>query len=171
MKKIPFSRSVESWHAYPYSTCRQVEISFFGMPQIAHFQVEKWKSSLAPWDTLPPLGRYAPSQRLCPPKCLAHYATVSRHIAFRVLAFFVRRSSFHPFNDFQETAAGVFFFKKKCPFPLEASIHGSPQNFLSLTLHISTSSFNLYQPSVFILSLSLSLSLQEYYDTLLQVVP
>ena len=24
-----------------YSTCRQVEISFLGMPQIAHFQVEK----------------------------------------------------------------------------------------------------------------------------------
>ena len=46
MKKIPFSRSVESWHAHPYSTCRQVEISFLGMPQIAHFQVEKLKSSL-----------------------------------------------------------------------------------------------------------------------------
>ena len=49
MKNIPFSRSVESWHAYPYSTCRQVKISFLGMPQIAHFQVEKWKSSL-PWE-------------------------------------------------------------------------------------------------------------------------
>ena len=49
MKKIPFSRSVESWHAYPYSTCRQVKISFLGMPQIAHFQVEKWKSSLS-WE-------------------------------------------------------------------------------------------------------------------------
>ena len=45
MKKIPFSQLVESWHAYPYSTCRQVKISFLGMPQIAHFQVEKWKSS------------------------------------------------------------------------------------------------------------------------------
>ena len=55
MKKIPFSRSVELWHAYPYSTCRQVKISFLGMPQIAHFQVEKWKSSL-PWEGwhLPP---------------------------------------------------------------------------------------------------------------------
>ena len=79
-KKIPFSRSVESWHAYPYGTCRQVEISFLGMPQIAHFQVEKLKSSI-PWEggppshTLPPLGRYAPSQRLCPPNVLAHYAT------------------------------------------------------------------------------------------------
>ena len=40
------------------------------MPQIAHFQVENWKSSLAwgggggdtpPSHTLPPLGRYAPS--------------------------------------------------------------------------------------------------------------
>ena len=30
-----------SIQAYPYSTCRQVEISFLGMPQIAHFQVEK----------------------------------------------------------------------------------------------------------------------------------
>ena len=81
MKKIPFSRSVESWHAYPYSTCRQVKISFLDMPQIAHFQVEKWKSSL-PWEgghpPHPPparslrslgLGRFAPSQRLCPPKC------------------------------------------------------------------------------------------------------
>ena len=83
MKKIPFSRSVESWHAYPYSTCRQVKISLLGMPQSAHFQVEKWKSSL-PWEggppsrTLPPLGRYAPSglvaslpRKDCapPPKC------------------------------------------------------------------------------------------------------
>ena len=49
MKKVPFSQSVESWHAYPYSTCRQVEISFLGMPQIAHFQVEKWKRSLV-WE-------------------------------------------------------------------------------------------------------------------------
>ena len=54
MKNIPFSRSVESWHAYPYSTCRQVQISFLGMPQIAHFQVEKWKSSL-PWEGGHPL--------------------------------------------------------------------------------------------------------------------
>ena len=53
MKNIPFSRSVESWHAYPCSTCRQVKISFLGMPQIAHFQVEKWKSSL-PWEGGPP---------------------------------------------------------------------------------------------------------------------
>ena len=48
------------------------------MPQIAHFQVEKWKSSL-PWEgghTLPLLGRYAPSQRLRLPNVLAHYATV-----------------------------------------------------------------------------------------------
>ena len=43
------------------------------MSQIAHFQVEKWESSL-PWEggggTPPPpqLGRYAPSQRLRPPK-------------------------------------------------------------------------------------------------------
>ena len=53
MKKIPFSRSAESLQAYPYSTCRQVEMSFLGMPQIAHFQVEKWKSSL-PWEGGPP---------------------------------------------------------------------------------------------------------------------
>ena len=74
-KKIPFFRSVESWHAYPYSTCRQVEISFLGMPQIAHFQVEKWKSSLlwegghppptpSPARSLRSLARIAP-----PPKC------------------------------------------------------------------------------------------------------
>ena len=76
MKKIPSSRSVESWHAYPYSTCRQVEISFLGMPQIAHFQVEKWKSSL-PWEGGHPLplGRHAPSQRLRPPNVLPYYAT------------------------------------------------------------------------------------------------
>ena len=67
MKKKTFSRSVESWHAYPYSTCRQVEISFLGMPQIAHFQVEKWKKlpsvggGTPPSHTLPPLGRYTPS--------------------------------------------------------------------------------------------------------------
>ena len=46
------------------STCRQVEISFLGMPQIAHFQVEKWKCSL-PWEgghrsaLHPPPARYA----------------------------------------------------------------------------------------------------------------
>ena len=48
------------------------------MPQIAHFQVEKLKSSPHP----PParslrslgLGRFAPSQRLRPPNVLAHYA-------------------------------------------------------------------------------------------------
>ena len=83
-----------SWKTYPfpgrsnrdtlthYSTCRQVQISFLGMPQIAHFQVEKWKSSL-PWEGTHPLphppparslrslglGRFAPSQKLCPPKC------------------------------------------------------------------------------------------------------
>ena len=66
-KKYPFPLSVESWHAYPYNTCRQVKISFLGMPQIAHFQVEKWKSLVAS----------LPSQRLCPPppNVLAHYAT------------------------------------------------------------------------------------------------
>ena len=53
-------------------TCRQVV-----KPQIAHFQVEKWKSSL-PWEGDPPppspLGRYAPSglvaslpRKDCPP--------------------------------------------------------------------------------------------------------
>ena len=71
-----------------YSTCRQVEISFLGMPQIAHFQVEKWKSSL-PWQGETPLpnppparslrslglGRFASSQRLRPPNVLPHYAT------------------------------------------------------------------------------------------------
>ena len=91
MKNIPFSRSVESWHAYPYSTCRQVEISFLGMPQIAHFQVEKWKTlptvggGRPPSHTLPPLGRYAPLGLVAslprkdivppPPNVLAHYAT------------------------------------------------------------------------------------------------
>ena len=33
-----------SIQAYPYSTCRQVEMSFLGMPQIAHFQVENEKA-------------------------------------------------------------------------------------------------------------------------------
>ena len=84
-KKIPFSRSVESWHAYPYSsTCRQVEISFLGMPQIAHFQVEKWKSSL-PWEgghppspsvaTLPRAWSLRSLAKIAPPNVLAHYAT------------------------------------------------------------------------------------------------
>ena len=92
MKKIPFSRSVETWHAYPYSTCRQVKISFLGMPQIAHFQVENEK---APYrgrgdtHTLPPLGHYAPSglvaslprKDCAPPNVLAHYATgIEKHV-------------------------------------------------------------------------------------------
>ena len=66
-------------------------MSFLGMPQIAHFQVEKWKSSL-PWEgghpppTLPPLGRYAPSQMFWlitpllgapPPNALTHGTPLS----------------------------------------------------------------------------------------------
>ena len=50
------------------------EISFLCMPQIAHFHVEKWKSSLPhppPARLLRSLGlsRFAPSQRSRPPKC------------------------------------------------------------------------------------------------------
>ena len=75
MSKIPFSRSVESWHAYPYSTCRQVEISFLGMPQIAHFQVEIWKSSLA-WE-----GGHPP-----PTPSLRSVATLLRAWSLRSLA-------------------------------------------------------------------------------------
>ena len=72
----PTQKNIKPWlifnsiQAYPYSTCRQVEISFLGMPQIAHFQVENEKAPYRGGDTtLPPLGRYAPSQRLRPPKC------------------------------------------------------------------------------------------------------
>ena len=79
-----------SIHANPYSTCRQVEISFLGIPQIAHFQVEKWKSSLPclPSHTLPALrylglGRFAPSQRMRPQNVLAHYATDAQGIEGR----------------------------------------------------------------------------------------
>ena len=68
MKKKTFpGRSNRDTLTHIVHDIRQVEISFLGMPQIAHFQVEKWKSSL-PWEgghppchTLPPLGRYAPS--------------------------------------------------------------------------------------------------------------
>ena len=94
MKKIPFSRSVESWHAYPYSTCRQVKISFLGMPQIAHFQVEKLKSSL-PWEgghhpptpfprsvaTLPRAWSLRSLAKIVPPNVLAHYATAHTPMA------------------------------------------------------------------------------------------
>ena len=66
-----------SIQAYPYSTC-QVEISFLGMPQIAHFQVEKWKRSL-PWHPPPtPSPRSVatlPRKDCAPPNVLAHYAT------------------------------------------------------------------------------------------------
>ena len=83
LKKQNIYRSVESWHAYPYSTCRQVKISFLGMPQIAHFQVEKWKNSL-PWDgghpppTPTPRSVATLPRKDCapPPNVLAHYATV-----------------------------------------------------------------------------------------------
>ena len=75
---------------YPYSTCRQeIEISFLGMTQIAHFQVEKWKSSL-PWEggvPHPPPARSLrslglvdaslPRKDCAPPNVLAHYATDS----------------------------------------------------------------------------------------------
>ena len=57
---------LNSIQAYPYSTCRQVEFSFLGLPQIAHSQVEMKKlpavgGGTPPSDTLAPLGRYAPS--------------------------------------------------------------------------------------------------------------
>ena len=82
MKKIPFSPVGRIVTRVPNCTCRQVKISFLGMPQIAHYQVEKWKSSL-PWEgghppptpSRAPLGHYAPSglvaslprKKLCPP--------------------------------------------------------------------------------------------------------
>ena len=71
-------------------TCRQVEISFLGKPQIALFRVEKWKSSL-PWEgghPPPParslrslgLGRFAPSQRLCPPQIFWLITPLHTHV-------------------------------------------------------------------------------------------
>ena len=79
-----------SIQAHPY-TCRQVEISFLGMPQIAHFEVEKLKSSLA-WEggtppppppkpflrsvaTLPRAWSLHSLANIAPPNVLAHYAT------------------------------------------------------------------------------------------------
>ena len=91
-KKIKPCLIFNSIQANPYSTCRQVEISFLGMPQIAHFQVEKWKSSL-PWEgggvhtplphppprsvaTLPRAWSLRSLAKIAPPNVLAHYATV-----------------------------------------------------------------------------------------------
>ena len=77
-----------SIQAYPYSTFRQVEISFLGMPQIAHFQVEKWESSLpSPAPSLRSLAKIAPPKcfgslrHWCPPpQCVdPRYATVHTH--------------------------------------------------------------------------------------------
>ena len=58
------------------STCRQIKISFLGVPQIAHFQVEKMQklptvggeTHPTPAPSLRSLGpgRFAPSQRLRP---------------------------------------------------------------------------------------------------------
>ena len=49
------------------------------MPQIAHFQVEKIKKlATVGGGTLPP---FAPSQRLCPPNVLAHYATDNDNVS------------------------------------------------------------------------------------------
>ena len=102
-KKYPFpGRSNRDTRTHNYSTCRQVKISFLGMPHIAHSQVEKWKSSL-PWEgghppptPSPParslrslgLGRFAPSQRLCPPNVLAHYATAFMSSVIELNFFF-----------------------------------------------------------------------------------
>ena len=79
-KKHTFSRSVESWHAYPYRTCRQVEIPFLGVPQIAHFQVEKMKklptvTPPSPPTPSPRLVATLPCKDCVPPNVLAHYAT------------------------------------------------------------------------------------------------
>ena len=61
----------------------KVEISFLGMPQIAHFQVEKMRK--APYrgrgDTPPPTPSprsvaTLPRKDCDPPNVLAHYATV-----------------------------------------------------------------------------------------------
>ena len=81
MKKNTLFRLVESWHAYPYSTCRQVKISFLGMPRLHIFKSKNEKAPYrgkgdTPLPHPPPawslrslgLGRFAPSQRLCPPK-------------------------------------------------------------------------------------------------------
>ena len=95
---IPFSRSVESWHVYPYSTCRQVEISFLGMPQIAHFQVEKWKSSL-PWEGAHPLpweGATLPRSDCAPPPQMVWLITpLSEWMPFRLATV----ASSNPFNS------------------------------------------------------------------------
>ena len=83
----PQKKKIQPWLIFnfkqAYSTCRQVEISFLGMPQIAYFQFKKKKSKKLPTvgggtppsHTLPPLGRSAPSHTLSPPNILAHYAT------------------------------------------------------------------------------------------------
>ena len=57
-KKYPFSRSVESWHAYPYSTWSSSQkFPFLGMPPDCTFFKSKNEKSSLPWgggDT-PPL--------------------------------------------------------------------------------------------------------------------
>ena len=46
------------------------------MPQIAHFQVEKWKSSLpSPLPHRPPARSLRSLAKIAPPNVLAHYAT------------------------------------------------------------------------------------------------
>ena len=79
--KIPFSRSVESWHAYQYSisSTRNFLLRYMYAPD-GTFSSRKMKKlptvGGTPLPYPPParslrslgLGRFAPSQRLCPPK-------------------------------------------------------------------------------------------------------
>ena len=62
-------KKINSIQAYPYSTCRQVEISFLVCPRLHIFKSKNEKAPCRgrgggrtpPSHTLPPLGRYAPS--------------------------------------------------------------------------------------------------------------
>ena len=90
-----------SIQAYPYSTCRQVEISFLGMPQIAHFQVEKMRKLPTVGDRGrggdTPLPHLSPARslrsprawslrslaKIAPPNVLAHYATDQAYIIIK----------------------------------------------------------------------------------------
>ena len=119
------------------STSRQVEISFLGMPQIAHFQVEKWKSSL-PWEGGHP--HYAPSglvaslpRKDCAPQMfwlitLLTARMIGLPLASATANFFTRRPSayFESWFEMRMSYAVYTHDRSNCEFWITQCTHGRP---------------------------------------------
>ena len=88
---------------HTYSTCCQIKISFLGVPQIAHFQVEKMQKLPTVGGGTPPPTPYPRSiatlsrawslrslAKIAPPNVFAHYATVRNVFKFHAYSVNIR---------------------------------------------------------------------------------